>query len=96
MLLINKFLKDRRVENWKRRDYRTSIEYYYADILRKYNFDPMYLTIWYIDKENDYLQFGSNQIFYELRDGKINEINDDDVWIDKIRYDKKKKSSKKA
>lgn len=96
MKLTNEILKQRRIEVWRRKDYRTSIEYYYAKILKKYNFDPMDLTIWYIDKENKYLQFGTNKKFYELRDGKINEIPDKDVWINKKRYDKKKKTSKKA
>lgn len=90
MQFINEILQQKRTEAWRRKDYRTSIDYYYAKKLAKYNFDPMNLTIWYIDKENKYMQFGANEYYYELRDGKINKVSSDYIWIDRIRYDKKK------
>lgn len=96
MKSIHDIFRNKRIENWKKKDFRTSIEYYYAQELKKHNFDPMHLTIWYIDKENDYIQFAANQTFYELRDGSIKEITKDDVWIERNRYNKKRKSRKKA
>ncbi len=40
------------------------------------------------------MQFVSHSKYYELRDDKINEIEQKDVWIKKIRYKGKKKDSR--
>ncbi len=93
-MIINRIRRKKRIEEWRRRDYRISLDYYYAQKLKKYKFDPMKVTVWYVDKEHDYIQFGSHGSYYELRDGKIKEITNQDVWIERNRYDKKSKDTK--
>lgn len=96
-MIIDKIKRKKRIKEWRRRDYRTSLDYYYAQKLEKYKFDPMKVTIWYVDKNNDYMQFGTKGYYYELRDGKIKKISNQDVWIKRNRYNKNKdnKTTKK-
>ncbi|MCX4365761.1 MAG: hypothetical protein OSJ70_08340 [Bacilli bacterium] len=93
-MIINKLKRKKRIKEWLARDFEESLEYYYAQKLKKYKFNPLEVTIWYIDVENNYMQFVSHSKYYELRDDKINEIEQKDVWIKKIRYKGKKKDSR--
>ncbi len=90
-MIINKIKRKKRIKEWLARDFEESLEYYYAQKLKKYKFNPLEVTIWYIDVENNYIQFVSHRQYYELRDNKINKLDQKDVWIKKIRYNGQKK-----
>lgn len=93
-MIIDKIKRKRRIKEWLARDYKESLEYHYARKLKKYKFDPKKVTIWYIDVENNYMQFVSNSTYYELKNDKVKKITDKDVWIKKKRYKGAKKDSK--
>lgn len=93
-MIIDKIKRKRRIKEWLAKDYKESLEYHYAQKLKKYKFNPKEVTIWYIDVENNYIQFVSNSTYYELKDDKINKISDKDVWIKKKRYKGTKKDSR--
>lgn len=93
-MIIDKIKRKKRIKEWLAKDFEESLEYYYAQKLKKYKFNPKEVTIWYIDVENNYIQFVSNRQYYELRDDKINKIDQKDVWIKKIRYKDTKKDSR--
>ena len=95
-MIIDKKKKKKRIDEWLMKDYKESLEYYYARKLKKYKFNPKEVTVWYIDVENNYMQFVHNCIYYELKNDKIRKITDKDVWIKRKRYKGFKKDIKKA
>lgn len=94
-MIIDRIKRKKRIEEWRHRDFRISLDYYYAQKLEKYNFDPMKVTVWYVDKKNNYMQFATKGYYYELRDGKIKKVSDQDIWIKRKRYDAKKNTTEK-
>ncbi len=43
-MIINKLKRKKRIKEWLARDFEESLEYYYAQKLKKYKFNPLEVT----------------------------------------------------
>lgn len=65
---------------WNKLDYKSSIDYFLASLLNKYNFDPLEVVVWYYNKKDKIIIFQSNYKYYRLETNIIKEIEEKDVW----------------